>query len=407
MRNQHSLLLPLHQKRFCQLWIANLLSNLGNWSQTFALTWQVTSLTQSNFKTSLVQTALWAPLFIFAIPAGQLADALPKPRLLFISNLLACVIALTLWALSGSDMISINLMFWLCFLSASASAFTLPAWQTSMSELVSRSQLSAVSSLNNLSFNVAACIAPLFAGIFVLWLGPGPIYLFNALSFCGLLLIYYRWQHQLRTTHPTSISLKRGMRQGVQQVFEQIRTTPSLKILLSLTFLVFCLCNAIPALLPSFRYANTEPSAIHYGMRMGIFGGGSVAAALLVSALRMRFTERQLLRLALSTYGLMLIALAMFKVYVFSMIALFIAGVAWSVIVTSFNSAALRAFSPALRARGLSIYILVNAAGQASGGLIWGRIADMFNLPTSAMLAGVVLLICAVFVHITQEFLEP
>lgn len=52
-----SMLQPLRHARFRHLWLANLLSNLGSWTQTIAVAWHVASLSPSAALTSLLQTA--------------------------------------------------------------------------------------------------------------------------------------------------------------------------------------------------------------------------------------------------------------------------------------------------------------------------------------------------------------
>lgn len=76
-----ALLEPLRHRRFRQLWLANLAANLGRWVQAFAAAWLVASMSDSTLLTTLVQTASYAPMLLFALPAGVLAAfSLPALR---------------------------------------------------------------------------------------------------------------------------------------------------------------------------------------------------------------------------------------------------------------------------------------------------------------------------------------
>ena len=82
---------PLRHPRYRSIWLANLVSNLGTWIQTFASAWLVASLSKSAAITSLVQTAAYVPIFLFALFAGVVADAVHRPKFLFFCNLyMAC-----------------------------------------------------------------------------------------------------------------------------------------------------------------------------------------------------------------------------------------------------------------------------------------------------------------------------
>ncbi|WP_306393612.1 MFS transporter [Telluria beijingensis] len=73
---------PLRHARYRRIWLANLVSNLGTWIQTFAAVWLVASLSQSASIAALVQTATYAPVFLFALLTGVLADAVHRPKFL-------------------------------------------------------------------------------------------------------------------------------------------------------------------------------------------------------------------------------------------------------------------------------------------------------------------------------------
>ena len=93
---------PLRHPRYRRIWLANMVSNLGTWIQTFASGWLVASLSQSATTTSLVQTATYVPVFLFALFAGVVADAVHRPKFLFFCNLFnaicAAAMALLVWS---------------------------------------------------------------------------------------------------------------------------------------------------------------------------------------------------------------------------------------------------------------------------------------------------------------------
>src|ERR1700751_3148031 len=73
---------------FRSLWIATVVSNVGGWMYNAAAGWLMTSLSPSPLIVSLVQVANSLPLFLFALPAGALADVLDKRRLILALEIL-------------------------------------------------------------------------------------------------------------------------------------------------------------------------------------------------------------------------------------------------------------------------------------------------------------------------------
>ena len=86
---------PLRQPAFRGLWICGAIFFIGAGMQTMAAAWLMVELTGSSFLAALVQTAVFLPMFLLALPAGVLADTTDRRRLISMS-LLAQLVASTL-----------------------------------------------------------------------------------------------------------------------------------------------------------------------------------------------------------------------------------------------------------------------------------------------------------------------
>ena len=87
---------PLREAIFLSLWLATLISNVGAWMQSVGAAWLMSSLTPSPLWIALVQSAASSPIFLFALPAGALADIVSRRQILLLSNLLSLVAVLGL-----------------------------------------------------------------------------------------------------------------------------------------------------------------------------------------------------------------------------------------------------------------------------------------------------------------------
>jgi hypothetical protein len=71
---------PFRYVTFTVLWTATVVANIGTWMYNAGSGWLMTSLNADPFVVSLVQVATTLPMFLFALPAGALADSISSPR---------------------------------------------------------------------------------------------------------------------------------------------------------------------------------------------------------------------------------------------------------------------------------------------------------------------------------------
>ena len=65
---------PLQSSMFRALWLANLVSAIGTMVQGVGAAWLMTTLASTPDLVALVQTATQAPVLLFALLAGTVAD---------------------------------------------------------------------------------------------------------------------------------------------------------------------------------------------------------------------------------------------------------------------------------------------------------------------------------------------
>jgi len=129
---------------------------------------------------------------------------------------------------------------------------------------------------------------------------------------------------------------------------------------------------------------------------LGALGVGAVVAGILLA--RGREAYREGLLVAAGTLGFAASLLGLSFCTSLSSIAyalLLIGGVAWMVVMSTLNIAAQKALPDWVRARGLSIHILVFNGAMAFGGWIWGQVAERYGLTEAlwASGAGLILLL--------------
>ena len=393
---------PLRHPRYRRLWLANIVSNLGTWTQTFASAWLIASMSQSATITTLVQTATYIPIFLFALFAGVIADAVDRPKFLFFWNLYMALCACAMAALVITGHASAAPVLALTFALATGTAFVWPAWQASVAGLVEPDELEAAATLNNLSYSVASIVGPALGGILFNWIGAGALFLVNAISFVGLLAVYWAWWQERLPNTAVRHGFTSSMKTGLSTAFGCARYRSILINVCS----VFFASIAFAALLPLFVRDVLHLDSSTFGTLMGSLGAGAVLAAFFLPSLRVRFDKTTLLSGALLVFGLMLMLMALTTSLWLLVPLIVCGGMAWSAIVSTMNAAAQASFPQNLRARTLSIYLFVMAAGYALGSVVWGRVADSAGVRVAFAVAGLCMVVNAVALA-TRKHVNP
>ena len=382
---------PLRHARYRRLWCANLVSNLGTWIQTFAAAWLIASSSHSASTTTLVQTSTYIPIFLFALFAGVVADAVHRPKFLFFCNLFMAACACTMAGLVASGHAPHTAVLALVFCLGCGSAFMWPAWQAALSGLVEPDEVEAAATLNNLSYNTAAIIGPALGGVLFKLVGPGPLFLVNALSFVGLLAIYRAWWREGGGRPSVQAGYAARLREGLRTAFG----CPRYRRILRNVATVFFFTIAYAALLPVFVRDVLRMDASVFGTLMGSLGGGAVLAAFCLPAIRARVDKTYILAGALAVYGAMLAIMPFLHTLVLLIPLIVCGGMAWSAVVSTLNAAAQLSFPADVRARTLAIYLVVMAGGYTAGSLFWGRVADACGVRFAMATAGACVLVNA------------
>jgi MFS family permease len=386
---------PLRNAAFRSLWLAVLASNIGTWMQTVGAQWLLVDEPNAATLVALVQTAGMLPVLLLALPSGTLADTFDRRRLLLAVQLSMVVVGGGLTALTALDRMPPALVLTFTFALGVGQALTLPAWQAMIPELVPRSQIPSASALGSISVNLARSVGPAVAGVLVAQTGVAAVFGLNALSYAVFALALLRWRR------PPGAADRRPERFGpaLRAGGRYVRHAPVVRRILLRAALFVVPGSAIWSLLPLVASQRLRMGSSGYGVLLGALGVGAILGAFLLPRVRDRLSTNRLLVLAGLTFALAMVIVAVVPDPVAVSLALVPAGLAWMTVISSIN-AALQLFLPGwVRARGLSVYQVVFAGGQAFGAVAWGALAEATGLQPAYLVAAAVMAAGAVSVR--------
>lgn len=374
---------PLRIPMFRALWIASLASNVGAWMHNMGAGWLMTSLSPSPVMVALVQTATTLPIFLLAMPAGALADIIDRRRYLIVIQGWLALVAALLGLLTLGGATTAWLLLGLTFAMGTGTALMMPAWAAVTPELVPRSTLHPAIALNSLGINVARAVGPVIAGIVISFAGTGAVFVLNALSYAGVILVLARWRRQIPLSELPAERFLGAVRTGLRFA----RHAPALQAAVARGMGFFVFASASWALLPLIAKHLPAGGPQAFGLLSGSIGAGAVAGALLLPAARARFSRDALVAGATLLYAAALLALATIDRLWALSLAMAASGVAWITVLSSLQVAAQMALPNWVRSRGLAVFMTVFQGSMALGSLLWGQLASMYGVGPSLAVA--------------------
>lgn len=320
-------LAALRHRDFRLIWTGEMVSTVGSQMQLFAIDWHVFQLLRGQMLTVTPDVVLGAealglgllglvrviPIILFALLGGLLADARDRRKLMMMTRLVACGLALGLALLTLTGQATVGVIYAITALASGVSALDTPARQSLVPNLVPREHLANAVSLNTLMWQIATIAAPALTGV-ILGAGAsndpsfsslelntrvGVVYAVNAASFLVALAALGFIRYRGSAANPTG-----GI--GWKPLVEGLRFTYGQRIIWGTMLLDFfaTFFSSARTMLPIVATNILGLGAAGYGLLATAQPVGSVLAGALV-ALRKREIHHQgrVLLVSVAVYG--------------------------------------------------------------------------------------------------------
>lgn len=376
-----------------RLWMTGaLVSNIGTWMQRVAQDWLVLTVLTDHSAVALgITTALqFAPMLVLAPIAGVLADRMPKRRLLMMTQAAMGAVGLLLGLLVVTGTVRLWMVYVLALALGAAAAVDAPARQSFISEMVPREDLSNAVGLNSASFNAARIIGPAAAGLLIAWVGTGPVFLINAVSFVAVIWSLSRMRVNELTAPPKAVRGRGQMREGLRYV----RSRPDLMLVLVIVGMVGTFGLNFQMTTALMATSVFHKGAGEYGLLGSIMAVGSLSGALLAAR-----RERPRLRLVVGAafaFGVSSSIAAVMPTYTLFAVALVPVGLSSLTLMTSANASIQLSVAPQMRGRVMALYMAIFMGGTPIGAPVIGWVGAQFGARWTIGVGGIVALATAI-----------
>ncbi|WP_158045783.1 MFS transporter [Skermanella pratensis] len=356
----------------------NAVSLIGTWMQRIAVGWLTWQLTGSGAWLGAIAFADLFPTVFVGPFAGAVADRWDRLRVTKVSQALAMVQAITLFALTWFDLMTIELLFALTVALGVIAGFNQPARLALIPSLVRREDLPAAVAINSIIFNSARFVGPAVAGLMIVTGGLASAFAVNALTFVLFLVALSRIRLPAEPPAPPRVrnSLFRDVGDGIRYTAFHEGIAPMMILLIAV-----CLCvRPVVELLPGFAAAVFASGAGGLAVLTSTIGAGAVLGGLWLVR---RSDSGGLTGIALGNTLVLSLALLAFVSTDQWWVAIPSLGVLGAcMVVTGVGTQTLLQLSVAgeMRGRVLSLYGVIFRGGPALGALIVGVASERFGL---------------------------
>jgi len=379
----------LRHRNYRLFFWGQLVSLIGTWMQQTAMSWFVYEITNSKFLLGAVAAIGSAPMMLFSVWGGSIADLYPKRSILIATQtaqmICAFLLALGVW----SGFASATFIVVIAALNGVAMGFDMPARQAFTVEMASREDLLNAISLNSSIVNGARVVGPSLAGLMIGAVGVAACFLFNALSFvaviAGLLMMRLpAFEHKIDIVSPTEHAWN-----GIVYSFQH----PRVRTILFLFLAVGVFGWSYMIIMPAFARDVLGRGADGYGILMSASGTGALIGALIVATFGHRFTPRKLALGGVWLFSAALLTFSFARNFHLALAFLFVAGFGMLLFFSTTNTVLQTIVPDEMRGRVMGVWSLIFGAMIPLGSLEAGAVAHWLGAPFALALGAIV---CAV-----------
>ncbi len=387
-----------------RLWfLGQTLSLMGTWMQSVAQGWLVYDLTGSKFALGAITFAGSLPTLFLMVPAGALADRVPRRQVLLATQTTMMFLAFILAALTATGALQVWHVGLLAAGLGIANSFDAPARQALAVEMVQdRRDLMNAIALNSTIFNLARIVGPAVGGLVLAALGAAWCFALNGLSFLAVLvaLLMMKLPHALQEVRTDPLTVQ--VTAGVKYVLE----TPPVRTMTALVAMSSLFGFSYAVLLPAFAADVLHVGEAGLGGLNAATGVGALIGSLIVASTGSFHRKGLLLTAGSLIFPAALVLFAFSRSFWLSSALLSVVGLAFVAQNATCNTLIQSIVPDSLRGRVMAVYMLMFFGTTPFGALQAGTVAQALGPAAGVAVGAGITLAFAIVVLFAAPFLR-
>lgn len=386
---------------FTLFWIGQSVSLIGAWMQSTTLPYLAYRISGRPLDLGLIGFAATLPTLFLALPGGVIIERLDKRKSVIVLQAVMMLQAFALAWLAITGIIEIWHIVVLSFVLGTASAFEITARQAMLVEMVGKPALPSAIALQATVFNSARVLGPMVAAPFLLISqdqGAGWAFFANGVSYIFVVagLLFVRTPFRAPAENSARRNLFLEFQEGQKYIFSTASIGTMIVMAAVIGFFGFPFSQQIPAIARDVlaQAGDTNASVAARNSALYIFQGVGALAAAFFLAYFSGFKKKGLL-LVLGQFGFIFGLLAISSVRSLPLALPIILVLGWGTVtqLATMNTLIQLEVPDHLRGRVFSTYLWALQGIAPFGSLLIGWMAQTWDVPTTALVCGVLCLL--------------
>ncbi|HEY4337489.1 MAG TPA: MFS transporter [Puia sp.] len=370
----------------------NGISLVGDWMQQTAQAWVVWQLTHSATALGVVAFFSQLPFFLFGPWVGVLSDRYDRRKILLVTQVLIMACAFILALLVETSLLKLWHVYVLAFFLGVVSAFDVTAEQAFIADIAGEGNIRKAIALNNSLTQLTRLVGPALSGYLIARVGVATSFWLNGVSLFACIICLLA-VHSRAVKEPVTGKGMQQFREGWRFFIRH----PILRLIVVFAGAQAFFGLSTIQLLPAIASVVLKGDSNTLGRLLGAAGAGALAGILVV----LPFLQ-QMKRSCIAIGGALIWSGAWYVAFSFThtlwlaMVCQCMASLGAANVVTLSIGLAQEMTPPGMRARVLSVFLMIIFGLQPVASYLIGASADRIGLQAMILINGVFMMVIPV-----------
>ena len=380
-------------RAFRQLWLGQVVSQMGDWFDTIALYTIILNLTGSGRDVGLLLVARFVPSFLFGPLSGVVADRFSRQRIMIISDVLRALVVLGFLFVRRADQLWI--VYVLTVLQLALSTFFEPAKTAAIPSIVEDRELVAANAISSVTWSVMLTLGAAIGGLITGWFGTDVAFILDAATYLlsAALIASIRVQKR-RKRERQKLTFGRAL--GITETIEGIRYVKDRPRVLALLLVkpAWGLGGGILTLLAVFGeriFPVGKSAATGIGVLFAARGIGTAVGPIVARRMAGEIDRRMQASIGIAFLigGAFYIAFGSATSFIFALIVLGVAHCGGSILWVFSTVILQRAVADNFRGRVFAAELALLTLTMAASNYVTGELLDRFQISPRVVTIGI------------------
>lgn len=373
---------------------AQTISLFGSSLVQYAIIWYITLTTSSGVMMTISTVCGFLPQMAISLFAGVWIDRYSRKKMIMLADGMIAIATLILAVIFFMGYKNIWLLYVILLIRAAGTGIQVPAVNALIPQLVSKDQLMKVNGVNSSISSLMMFLAPAAGGV-ILSISTIETAFFidviTAIIGIGMMCII------VVPVHAKLEEVQKSNVQDIKEGFKYLKDHVFIKQLLIYLFVVMILISPAAFLTPLMVSRSFGPEVWRLTASEMTFSAGALVGGILIASWGGFKSRMHTNILACTLYGLLMVGLGVAPMFAMYLLFNLLIGVTMPCFNAPLTVLLQQNVEPNMQGRVFSLVQVTNSCALPLGMVLFGPLADSVQVKTIFVLAGVAVIICALY----------